>query len=410
MTSAEFSFLEGIGYSGSLADKRNAYYNDLLNGLSQFGWVVHSGPRTKSGVMKTLDKAESRGKGTIAYFPNGPNYLLDTGISLNGYSCQLWGGGAAMLDNNTPAGTVFYANNQAGPVIDFKGWLAPANFSGKVTHQGFSVRGSGVSDPTKANIGLRFDFIQSATVQDIAIMNTGGPCMKFTADVPGYAVYLSDFERIIMRTPINAKANDVPYFHAIEANCNRYRSFGFISRSASADCGVSGASVIEGTASYQSSSNMCDAWWFENLHAPQDGCLVSNSGNLNTYQNLQFVDVVQESGATGTCYYRFKDSLVNNYGGNSVLGEIWGDSNGGLTGIAAGVELRQSFNRVEGIKGFKGNNVVLFPGVGRSFVHLKGSRSSASTLGWTDNSGVTTNHLIDEYNQVEKRPAGWSMI
>lgn len=30
MTSAEFSYMESIGYTGSIADKRNAYYNDLL--------------------------------------------------------------------------------------------------------------------------------------------------------------------------------------------------------------------------------------------------------------------------------------------------------------------------------------------------------------------------------------------
>lgn len=386
---------------------RQKQLNDLATGFLN-GVVVHKGARTKTAIYATLDTAEAKGKGTIVWFPGGANYTVGTGLSLSGYSCQIRGAGAAMLNSSTPAGTVFYADSQTGPVLDFKGWVPPNEFSGRVRHGDFAIRGSGIADATKANIGLRVDFCQSTAFTDIAIIGTGGPGLKLTADVAGYATYLCDFERITVRTPVSAKANDVPYYHFIEANCNRFRGLGCISRLTSADTGISGAVVVEGSASYPSHDNKFDAWWFENLHIPTNGCLIRSSANTNIWADTQFVDISREVAATGTVYYRFIASVVTDYGGNEVRGVIPGDNNGAATSPEFGVDLSQSGNLIVGVKGYRGNNVRLNSGVNRCSVLLGGSQSAASTLGWTDNSGTTTNHLIDDCSQVEVVPSGWN--
>lgn len=372
------------------------------------GRYIHTGGLTRAAVIATLDAAEALGKGTIAYFPPA-TYDVGNGLSLSGYSCQIRGGGAAMLNSTTPTGTVFYASTQSGPVLDFKGWLAPVEFSGKVRHCDFAVRGSGAADATKANIGIRVDYLQSTLFADIAIMGTGGPCLKITADVAGFGCYLCDFERITLRAPISAGANDVPYFHAIEANGNRFRGLGFISRLTTGDTGVSGACVVESTATYQSHDNLFDAFWFENQHVPTNGCVVSNAANMNVYRDFQFFDVKRETGATTTTHYRLLPTGTTgaNFGGNEIRGVIPGDNDGGATVPHTGVDIQQSGNIVAGAKGYKGNNVLLASGVGRTSLHLKGGISGATNIGWTDSSGATTNRLIDDCAQLEVRPVSW---
>jgi hypothetical protein len=375
----------------------SARLNNLENGLSKAHsgiGVIHTGGTSKADVIATLDAAEALGKGTVAMFP-AATYDVGTGLSLNGYSCQIRGQGAAMLNTTTPTGTVFYASSQTGPVLDFKGWLYPDQFSGRVRHGDFAVLGSGVADATKANIGIRVDLCMSTTFADIAIMGTGGPCLKITCDTAGLACYLCDFERITLRAPISTGANDVPYFYAKEANGNRFCGLGFISRLSTGDTGVSGAAVIEGSASYPSHDNKFDAWWFENLHVPTNGCLVSHSGNTNIFDAFQFFDIKRETSATNTTHYRLLPTLVSDSGGNEIRGLIPGDNNGGGTVPQYGVDVQQSGNSITGVKGYRGNNVVLASGVERCFVHLRGSQSNGGTAGVVDNSGMATNTIID---------------
>lgn len=420
MKEDSFTFLRGLGYVGSLAQMKAAYGRDTTRldpdgGYDPirgpFGWVCHKGPRNKSGVYSTLDEAESRGKGTVAYFPSGDPYEIGDTLSLAGYSCQIWGSGAAMLNASTPAGTVFRASSQVGPVLNFKDWSAPLEFSGKVRHGGFAVQGSNSADPTKANSGILIDFLQSTTFSDITIQRTGGPGLKLTSDVPGRGCYLNDFERIIIRAPIGAYTNNVPYFHAIQANGNRFRSFGLISRQVTQDTGVSGASVIESTSTWHSHDNLFEAWWLENLHVPTDGTLFSNAANQNVYRDIQFFDIKRETGATNTTHYRFlpTGTVGQDLGANLLQGLIPGNNNGAASVPQYGVDLQQSGNVIEGMKGYKGENVLIGAGVGRTYVDLKGAQSGATDIGWINNSGTTTNHLIDHAAQVEVRPSGWAV-
>lgn len=83
MTSAEFSYLASIGYAGSIADKRNAYYMDLinqqlfpvpngLNQLTQLQAVINSAP--PYSVLTVNDRYRLDGPLTV----NKPLFLYFT--------------------------------------------------------------------------------------------------------------------------------------------------------------------------------------------------------------------------------------------------------------------------------------------------------------------------------------------
>ena len=359
--------------------------------------TIHTGPLTHAGVIATLDAAEAKGSGTIAFFPAGI-YNVGNGLSLSGYSCQIQGAGSAGV-SGTLSGTVFYAPTQTGPVLDFTGWIPPSlagMFTGKVSHGGFMVMGSGAADTTKVRSGVRLTVMSSATFHDISVNNTGGPAWEHMSS-PGNAVYLCDFERIVLSTPVSAKANDVPYMVMNESNGNNFRGIGFHSVLTSADVGVSGALVFTGNASYTGYANKFDGCWMENLHVPTNGCLISHVGNYNTFDAFMFHDCRKETGATGTAVVRFLPPTVDNYGGNIWRGTVPGNG-GWATDIDYGIDISQSYNRVEGIRGYTttASNVRLNSGINGTFVLLGGSQSvSGGGNSVTDSSGTTTNVIVD---------------
>lgn len=358
------------------------------------GRLIHIGPKTLAGLNATFDAAELMGRGTIVYLPAGV-YDVGNGLSMSGRSVVLRGAGAAGTSSN-PTGTVFYASTQTGPVIDWTGWVPPTNaFTAKVRHSDFLVRGSGVADPTKANAGMKFAAMSSSTFVDIAVRDTGGPCIDINP-TPGNGFYLCDMERLTLNTPVGAKANDVPYFRAIEANGNRFRGIGIRSISTSADVGVSGAVVIAGNASYSGHDNLYDAWWFENLHVPSGGTVVAHANNTNTIRDFQWFDVFKEDGASGTSYFRFTAPAVPNTGGNLLTGVIPGKGTN-ANDLDMGVDMQQSRNRVHGTKGYRGTNVVIGAGITNIDVDLGGAVSTATDPAVVDNSGSPTNTTRDAY-------------
>lgn len=365
------------------------------------GRVIHTGAKTRTAMMSTINAAEALGKGRIVYFPAGI-YDVGNGLSLSGKSVQIRGDGAAGV-TAALAGTVFWASTQTGPVIDFTGWVLPGNFQGRLTHEGFSVRGSGVADPTKNNAGVRLTAMSSATFRDIAVRDTGGPAWEHASN-PGNGVYLCDFERIILSTPVGAKTNDVAYMTMDESNGNRFRGIGFRSITASADIGVSGALRLYGNASFAPHDNLFDGCWFEYAHVPDTGTLIYTNGAANVHADWQFFDCGKESGATGTSFFRFTDSPKVASGGNIVRGAIPGKGTGALE-LDMGIDMQQPRNSVTGVKGYRGTQVVIAAGVGYTFVQLGGAVSGSSDPAVIDNSGVLTNTIIDHYSGVQKSGA-----
>lgn len=347
---------------------------------------------TKADVIDALDDAEARGFATVVYFPAG-TYDVGTGLSLSGYSSQIRGDGAAGI-HSAPDGTIFHATSQTGPVLDFTGWEPPGSAVGRVNHGGFWVVGSNVADATKVRAGVKISEMGSASFADIAVMHTGGPCWYHDGVL---GAYLCDFDRITLNTPVSAKTNDVPYALLVGSNGNRYRGWGLRSITASADVGVSGAVIVTDNGTETSHDNLFDGWWVEFLHVPTNGTLFDLAGSLNKYRDFQWFDLSKEAGATGTSYIRLRGSVggaVGSGGGNEVSGYIPGGASSAGS-IDVGIDVRQSRNRITGIKGFKGNNVMLASGVLNTTIELGGAESGATDPAVIDNSGSTTNYYMD---------------
>lgn len=372
-------------------DARRRVSTEPINALD-YGSALN-----KATLIAAMDAAEAKGPGSVVIIPEG-TWELGTGLSMSGRSCQLQGVGGAAGSTASPRGTVLKASTQSGPVIDWTDWVIPNNFLGRITHGNFHVVGSGVTDPTKNNVGMRFSSISSCTFKDISIRGTGGPCMEGISK-PGNAVYLNDFERIIMATPVDAGVNDVPYMIFNEANGNRFRGCAIRSVLPSNDCGVSGAIVMKSNASYPANRTLFDGFWVEHIHPPTNGTIFANEANLITYADTQFFDVLKESGATNTSAWRLTPTPIADQGGNIIRGEIPGRQP--LT-LDYGVDVQQSGNLIEGVKGYNGYNVKLASGVQGTTVELSGAVSNASGTGWEDNSGNLTNTLLDHHLGVRQ--------
>ncbi|MEU7170314.1 hypothetical protein ABZ949_02335 [Micromonospora tulbaghiae] len=357
-------------------------------------------PGTRAAFINALDAAEAKGNNSIVYIPAGMTVDVGAGLSMSGRTVQIVGAGAG-LSGLTPKASVIRASTQTGPVLDYSGYVAPSNFMGKITPlSGVLIVGSNVSDPTKNNAGIRILYMQSATFRDIAIMNTGGPCLELARN-PGAGAYLCDFERIIMSTPVNAKANDVPYFYANEPNGNRFRGLGLRSILSSGDVGASGAAVVESNDQFASRYNLFDGWWYEFLHPSAGSTLFHHQGNQNVIRDFQWWDIREEAAAagTGTSYIRLVPPIIGDLGGNEIYGTIPGDQNVS-NWIDTGIDVRQSRNRIVGTKGYRAKNVTLAAGVDYTYVQLGGAESggAGSPPAFVNNSAATHNTLIDDVN------------
>lgn len=367
-----------------------------VNQIQQVLGLVTCQGFTRAAVIACLDAAEAKGAYTVAYFPPG-TYDVGDGLSMSGRTAQIRGAGAAESVAG-PKATTFYASTQTGPVLDFTDYVVPRQASGQVfgsriTFEGFSVRGSGVADSSKVRSGIRLKSMSSATFRDIAISQTGGPCIEGVSS-PGDAVYLCDFERVIMQTPVSAGTNDVPYMILNEPNGNRFRGLGFRSPNGTNDCGVSGALVVTDNANYSGYQNVFDGCWFEYLHVPTNGSLVSVALSTSRLHEFGWHDCSKVAGATNTAFVRIRPATVQNYGGNIWSGLVPGNG-GGPTEIDRGIVVTQSNNRIEGSRGFSGNNVQIASGVTNTFVSLGGSMSTPSGTAVQDDSGNTTNVIFD---------------
>jgi len=395
----------GRGFSGgSSGTGGSGFVTGSAAGEVNAADPTYGTPGTRAAFVAALNAAETLGRHTIVRVPVGLTIDVGNGLSLSGYSAQIRGGGAG-LNGSTPTGSVIKATTQTGPVLDFTGYVTASSFKGKLTPLAdVAIVGSNVADATKNNAGIRLSAMSSATFRDISIMNTGGPGLE-CASSPGNAVYLCDFERIVISTPVSAKLNDVPYFYANECNGNRWRGIGFRSMLSSADVGASGAAVVEGNASFTPHDNLYDAWWFENLHVPTGGTFFHHAGNTSVIRDFQFFDCLMESGAaSGTSFYRFVAPTVNNLGGNSLRGLIHGD-NGVTTYIHTGVDMQQSRNTVAGARGYQAKNVTIASGVDYTHVHLGGRQSGVigAPSAFVINSTATHNVLIDDAGGEEWR-------
>lgn len=168
------------------------------------------------------------------------------------------------------------------------------------------------------------------------------------------------------------------------------------------DC-ASGCVRFAYSATYSVDDNEFLAWWFEYQHLPTGGALVSLAGgNVNALTDFQYFDLSKMSRATGTAHIRFlpiTSGAASDFGGNTVRGRIPGKGTN-TTSIDIGVDIQQSGNRIEGVKGYNGTNVTIASGVNRTLVNLGGAEAAATGTAVVDNSGTSTNIIIDWVNKT----------
>lgn len=360
--------------------------------VKDYGAVGDGVTDDRAAILAAFAAAEAAGGNRIVYLPPGNTFALGATLHPSGYSSVLRGGGSNYAAGG-PRGSVLKAlTGQTGPVLDLTGWAFPSSARGRAVFSGFAVQGDGTADASKAKTGIYISNGNGIALEDISISGTGGPALDLSA------VLLSDFSRIVCGTPVGAKLNDVPYIRAkSQTNGNRFVGIGVRSMSSSADCGASGAIVFAADATFSPDANEFVSCWVEFLHPPSGGTILSLGGNSNTVTDFAFWDCSKESGATGTSFIRLNPTgLGTNSGGNLVRGVIPGKDTS-ATAIDTGVDVRQNGNRIEGVKGYRGYNVTLASGVAGTTVNLGGAVSGATDPAVQDNSGVTTNTIIDTY-------------
>jgi hypothetical protein len=385
--------------------------NDLLalqlNAETGITSVLHVNPAIGSDALyqgKTSSAPKATIAAAVAALAGGVGKIIlsegthdvGNGLSLSGAKCSIIGQGAGATGGDER--TAIYASTQSGPVVDWTGFLWPNNFQGHIEFGGFSIVGSGIADATKNNAGMRAAktvAAGSAYFHDISIRDTGGPC----ADL-GY-MYLCDFERIVLNTPVSAYANDVPYLLIEGGNDSKYDRIGFRSILSSADTGPSGALIVRtpNATTNTPAGNLFDNVWFEGLHIPNGGCLVSVAGNDNQFRDPAFTDTFKEVGASNTAYFRFSPPPSGDYGDNVVSGYIPGRS--GTNSVDFGVDLQQSNNLIQGIKGANGYNVNVGAAVTYASINLIGAEGGSTNPAVVNNSTQPGIHIVDWYNGIE---------
>lgn len=365
----------------------------LVFNVREYGAVGDGTTNDTVAVRAAVTAADAAGYYNIVYFPPG-RYKLVGSFSMSGSSAVLRGSGSGYLAG-TQRGSVLVGSAQTGPVLNFTGWLSPDSIRGQVEHGGFSVVGDGIADAGKTHAGIRMAAMEAVTFRGIHIANTGGPGLHLNG-----SSQLCQFVDIVVETPISAKVNNVPYIHSIGPNGgNTFINVGLRSMVASADCGAGGAWRTESDGTYGSGFGTYLNCWAEFLHIPTAGTLFYLSGALNNMNNFQFWDCAYEAGATNASLVRFDPEPTNDKGGNCMTGFIPGDSEASGN---YGVDIRQSGNFINGVKGAFGKNAIIASGVQRTTILLGGAHLAATQVAVLDNSGNNTNRIHDYTTDYEK--------
>ena len=328
-------------------------------------------------------------------------------FSMAGFQCSIIGTGSSMNAGYVGRGSSIKAVNQIGPVLDFTGYVWPFDFVARPVFRDFMVSGDNTAGNAKRGMyfphsDLTTDpYPQVGEIRNIGIQLTGGTGLEMKD------CYLCVVDNVVVSTPVECVANNVPYARFVGCNGMRVK-MGFRSTQFTAaphtDMDTPSAGVLRTEPStlstdypFHRASFEC---WFENFHLATGKTCVIAQTNAVVYNNFMFFDIKKITGATGTSYFRFEISPIDDSGGNIYRGIVEGDFNGAVNSPDYGVDVLQSRNRIEGVKGFRGNNVRLNAGVGYTWVELGGQEGNASTPGILDNSGQTTNSLCDAQGGV----------
>lgn len=364
-------------------------------------WGTNNGP----AILAAMAAATAAGRGRKVLLPPGA-YSVVGGLSMSGQTCTLVGSGAHYDGGSNAAGsgTTIRAIAQTGPVLDFNGYGWPDYFRGHLTFGEFVVEGDNVADSTVTHHGINFGdgtlahATGGARFHNIVIGKTGGIPLRMDT------VYLSDFERITLLTPVGVVTNNVPYMWGTNVNANKFTRIGLRGLGGSADTAAKGAVIIEDGGGYPSYGNQFDSWWYEYLHCQTGGSFFCIRGNINTINDFSFSDCGPEVGSSNTAVFRFEKAAVDagKGGGNILRGLVPGSAGAGY--VTTGVVISQAGNYINGVKGYKGSNVTLLTGADNTTAILGGAYTTATDPAFINTGGITTASLVDYSTGYDNSP------
>lgn len=357
------------------------------------GLTARAGPPpvddATGGVVKAIAyrslaaAVEAAPHGSVVYLAPGVYDVPSGGIKLAGRSCVIQGCGRGAVLRASPG--------HVGPVLDLTGWIftynTPQPFQTTAAFGGFSIDGGGIAAGIRMG-STASDLMAGAAFRDIGIYGCAGvPLDLGRAEI-------CTFENVMITSPVAAATGDTPYIRGRGAcNGNRFFNVGLRGPKRGANVGPGGAVVLEDDGTNAPYGNLFVGCWDEYLHLPEYSSVVRIRGYLNTISDWATHDSDSAAAdATENCWFRFEDAAVENYGGNWVRSLIPGRGDGS-TAVAYGAICAQSRNRLEGIKGYNGYNVLLKAGVGQTWIGIGGQQSGAERPAVIDHSRLDTNRL-----------------
>lgn len=410
----------GEGLPAAVKAELNATYTNRASTVIKafdYGVRADTGFPQNASLAAAFQAAKDRGNIPLVELPPGV-ITISGSFPLAGYSAGLIGSGGTNIQGQGAMGSVIKCINQTGAVLDFTGFNWPADMIGRVTFDGFTIQGDGTPDPAKAKRGIYCprptkvtEYPVNYNFQNITVRRCGG------AGIEMYDTYFGTWQNVTLCDPVGVVENDVPYAKVVRGNGTVYINVGLRSQvygdmaTHPGDVGASGAFILDGgdLLNHIYTRGVMLGCWAENLHVTNGSTIVSSKTMSVSHRDWSFFDCFKVKDTTGTSFIRFpalppSTEGLARHGGNIVSGIIEGqtayhDTNP-KSWIDYGVRDSQGGNYINGTKGWAGNNVCLDPGVDYTTVDLAGGERPSDMPGWVDNSGTTTNTLIDRAQGV----------
>lgn len=259
---------------------------------------------------------------------------------------------------------------------------------------------------TTDNVGLHCLGAGGLRFCDLTFEEYGGEQMWLDGDNAdgSQQVLLSEFDRLTFTRPVDAHLTGKPYVRMTGiVNGNDFNRWGFRSLTTEDD-GPTVLTMEPGDftgGTRVPDTNKFHSMWTEFMHTPDGGTVFDLLMVRSLFEMPQWFDHGSQP-TPGTSWIRLnRDPAVgfSDIGGNHLYG--WVPSNSNAAGsYEVGVDVFQSRNRIEGVKGFRHAAVRLNAGVELTRVDLGGQESdvvdaASPSAGVIDSSGQESNTIWD---------------
>lgn len=344
-----------------------------------YGDNTHDDTAAINAAMAAIGAAEG-----ILYFPIGT--YLTTGILLNGKALTIRGDGNGSIIKGKSGIT--------GAVIDFTDYISSYVTTARC-FSNFQIIGDGAAG--SGHYGMYFagaSPVQGISFRNIAISRTGD------AGIYLYNVNLCEFTEIFIRD-----YNGTPLLLLNGwANSNVFTNCGFGTEAVKGN--AVGAVILQTDGTFYPEHNLFVSCWSEGLRLPEGSSIIYDASRINSFDNFTAWDTLTVDASnnpitttTDTCAIRL--AAAGGHGSNEVRGIIPGKRT--VYDFKWGVIISQNGNLVIGTKDGAYNplnNVRIDSGYGYNVIQLSGGMPPCETfVGIIDNSGVTTNTLVDPANK-----------